>query len=76
LEHGLKFFKLEGDPLFQRERRPQPQLVYIYIFAVMSWLSATFFGISRMEFSRHPAFARSQGASLSVDLAQVGFIIL
>ena len=46
--------------------------IFIYIFfAVMSWLSATFFGNSRMEFSRHPAFARSQGASLSVDLAQV-----
>jgi hypothetical protein len=45
--------------------------LFIYISAVMSWLSATFFGNSRMEFSRHPAFARSQGASLSVDLAQV-----
>ena len=47
---------------------------FINIFEVagMSWLSATsFLGNSRMEFSRHPGFARSQGMSLSVDLAQV-----
>ena len=46
--------------------------IYILQFWRMSWLMAPpFLENSKMEFSRHPGFCRSQGMSISVEMSQV-----